>query len=460
MASLDLPEQGLNMLPDELVIMILDCLPEYDVPTMFALNNTSRRLHNLTIDRLYATFPGYNFEKFLGTVAPPAPWGCPSLALHVKEVNWQSACGIASHLDLEVIRAISDHLKEFKIRFSSLRKTEERFTAKRPSERTMAWYLEVFLLFVPNVERLVVMDAWHWDDHIYWFDAVLDNATHFSHLHSVTIHGPLRIQNIVPLLTLPTLRTLDLTKAEDMRQEQGKPFMWDSSPTQASRRRLGDGSSALEHLTVRNSCIDAEDFIPLFEAFRGLKSFTYEHIGTSREHDSWIDYECLVVCLEHQRTSLEHLSILGDHHLIDEDIDELGVVLPEMTCLESLELNPPRILYAADTPAVAANVAAKISRSLKILTFNFKHVQASWFHEDFRHEFSRFLEALAFEIGLGPRLPNLHQIAVVNWPCHFGMDTGKRPPGFARLQKCFADVGLELQGARQEPTTQNEHEEE
>ena len=88
------------------------------------------------------------------------------------------------------------------------------------------WYLEFFLFFTPKAENFFVDAVWQWDDHSYCFESLVANPSPFENLRSITIRGSLRLENIVPLLTLPSLRIMDLTEAINTRQEPGRTFQW------------------------------------------------------------------------------------------------------------------------------------------------------------------------------------------------------------------------------------------
>ncbi|CAO2651665.1 Nn.00g042350.m01.CDS01 [Neocucurbitaria sp. VM-36] len=447
MARLASPDYGLDKLPNELVLMILDCLSEDTTSAILALNATNRRLHNLTLDRLYAIFPGYNFEKFLRTMALPAPHGCPAHANRVKEVRWIPAVRIDRHiLSAEAQLAITERLRNYRIRSSAMRDVSRRFNEVRPSEQTAAWYLDVFLLFVPNVERLVVLDGWQWDDHVYWFEAIVNNAMHFSRLHSVTIHGPLRIENIVPLLTLPSLRSLDLTQVIMMHYNPDRQFQWDQSPDQAVACKLAAGSS-LEHLTLRESNINTKPLIPLFKTFRALKSFSYEHADddlAEMEDNADIDFASLATCLEHQVTSLEHFGLESQEALCHQGILRIANIIHRMPLLRTMELSHIDVLGANITPspeecaAFVADFVAHLPPALESLTFNFFLGDMFQWSYGFPDHFSVLLTALLAKAR--PTLPKLRELAAINWPSHLD----NWPPDLAQLQKDFADVGIEF----------------
>jgi hypothetical protein len=72
------------------------------------------------------------------------------------------------------------------------------------------WTLEFLLMFVPNVEELIVLNTNQWDIDIYWYTNIAANPERFQRLKSMSINGPMRMENIISLLTMPALKDLKL----------------------------------------------------------------------------------------------------------------------------------------------------------------------------------------------------------------------------------------------------------
>ena len=191
------PTISLDSLPEELILAILS-----HVRTLSALANlslTNRRLHRLSLPPLYYTFPGRHSELFLRTVSHS-----PSLADYTKVAIWQREPRTVSHISTLEKQHIINRLNELCVphgtdlasQFAKFGKSEE------------YWYFEILLLFCANAEEVRVQESWLWDDHHYWFKSLSPffNPLCDSKLRRVCIEGPMRIENIVPLLTIPTLR--------------------------------------------------------------------------------------------------------------------------------------------------------------------------------------------------------------------------------------------------------------
>lgn len=106
------------------------------------------------------------------------------------------------------------------------------------------WFLEFFLSYVPGVTELHVGDAWMWDDDVYWFPSP------GYRFEKGVLKGPLRVENIVPLLHLPTLRVLWLTEVVELRRGAGVEFPWEEAET---RIEYPAGTCGVEDLAI--SCL-------------------------------------------------------------------------------------------------------------------------------------------------------------------------------------------------------------
>ncbi|KAG9189372.1 hypothetical protein G6011_06240 [Alternaria panax] len=278
------PGPNLGTLPDELILLVLDQLGTDDYLTLRDFYATSSRYRRLTKDRLYQRFPGCAPEQFLHTIALSPSDERHEFVNHVKEVVWyQNYWDRPSRrrrLPLGDRHAIANKLRSSGAILDTTELSTDlsgRFIGFSSEFEIHWWYLEFFLFFTPKVENITVHDAWQWDDHSYWFKSLAANPFHFANLQSVTVLGPLRLRNIVPLLTLPSIRTLDLTQAVDMREEPGRTFSWAHGGEDYVDRRLANGSS-LEILVIRESDLRIPHAVEIFDKLNKVKRFTYEHV--------------------------------------------------------------------------------------------------------------------------------------------------------------------------------------
>lgn len=356
---LEVPFNAINMahskinidtIPAELLLGILDYLP---LQALHSLNLTNRHLYKCSLAHVYATSPGQNEQLLLRTITHP---GNVELAKRVRNV----ICRLYTrpHLprvSLEEGHAIFEAFQALPLSISNDRKTDlaNTFWIKYlKAEPGTHEYFEFFLLFLPNVETLEVHDAWQWDDHTFWFTTISENASYFGRLKKATIHGPMRIENTVPLLKLPTLRNLELWQVIVTRRAVGELFDWEY-PGQAMSERSSAGGN-LETLALRESYFDTATLLPIFKAKRGLKSFTYEHKRNDLSSEEILDinYTALSCFFAHQAATIQHLDIRGGTFMRGHDWLELlspechrcsgqaSAPVPIMNSLQSLSLAP------------------------------------------------------------------------------------------------------------------------
>lgn len=292
---------SLDALPEELVLAILTHI--HILSSLSNLSLTNRRLHRLSIPYLYRAFPGRNSELFLRTISHH-----PDLAAHIKEAVWQQERKTVPQISPLEKQHIINRLHELCVPHGT--DLAAQFT--KFGKNYDYWYFEILLLFCPNLEVVQVKESWLWDDHHYWFKSLSPffNPLCISNMKKVLIEGPMRIENIIPLLTIPTLRELELTQVTVMRREGYRVFQWGVWPV---ARILPQRSSSLEVLMMRESYVDLDLLTPVFEGIKGLKSFTYEHVPndladeTAQAHR--VNTRALTSCLNMHADSLEYIRI-------------------------------------------------------------------------------------------------------------------------------------------------------
>lgn len=292
---------SLDTLPEELILAILTHI--HTLSTLANLSLTNHRLRRLSIPNLYHAFPGRNSELFLRTISHH-----PDLAAHIKEAVWQQERKTVPPISPLEKQHITNRLHELCVPHG----TDLAAQFAKFGKNDNYWYFEILLLFCPNLEVVQVKESWLWDDHHYWFKSLSPffNPLCVSSLKRVLIEGPMRIENIVPLLTIPTLRELQLTQVTVMRREGYRVFQWSVWPV---ARILTERSSKLQILTLKESYVDLDLLIPVIKGIRGLKSFTYEHVPNDLADESaqahCVNNQALTSCLNMHANSLEHIRI-------------------------------------------------------------------------------------------------------------------------------------------------------
>ncbi|OSS48528.1 hypothetical protein B5807_07829 [Epicoccum nigrum] len=295
------PQSRLDQLPEELLLEILTHINH--LPTLIALSKTFTRLHRLTLPRLYYSFPGRNSELFLRTISRS-----PAFAAHAKTAVWhQERKTRVPLIDVLEKQYILTRLNELAVPHG----TDLAAQYAKYGKSDDYWWFEVLLLFLPNLEHVCVCESWLWDDHHYWFKSLSPffNPLSVSTLKSARLDGPMRIENIVPLLTIDTLRTLELTQVTVMRREGYRVFQWAMWPVD---RVLPARSSRLEHLCLRDSYVAPETLAPIMQGIKALRSFTYEHVRNDLADGSVGTSSFTLAshpCLSYQAHSLEAVRI-------------------------------------------------------------------------------------------------------------------------------------------------------
>jgi hypothetical protein len=455
MSTMNPSASGLIMLPEELVLSILDYIESDDIETIFALNTTCRLLHRLTLDRLYRKFPGRAPQQFLRTIALPPPDGNPALASHVKEVVWYQSYWTQQAwrrgLSLGDRHWVADELRKSGCILNTTDLSMDlpgRFIGFSSEYEVHWWLLEFFLFFTPKVEKLFVYDVWQWDDHSYWFESLAANPTLFENLKSITLHGPMRLQNIVPLLTLPSIRNMELSQVINMRREPGRTFPWTDGRDDYIAKRLAHGSS-LERLILRESDILFSSAVEIFQSLRKLKNMTYEHVPNDLTYPTgWLSFaiECMGEIYQGQDCSLEHYRLRDKHIIVEgnvyllfrlsvESSEGLQSTLQKLRVLDIGPCNLASFIGTNDRLRVQ-QIVGYLPRTLETL-----HIQWAYTIDWDRQlpPFLEFLLSLARTVVVSSNM-RLRQVAIVNWPALAGWFP--LPDKLLELQRAYAEMGM------------------
>jgi hypothetical protein len=443
---------SLDTLPSELILAILSHIDT--LPPLANLSLTNHRLHRLSLPHLYHTFPGQNSELFLRTISH-----APSLAAHIKRAVWQreprTIPSISplekQHITTRLNELCVPHGTDLAAHFARFGKSDE------------YWYFEMLLLFCPNVEVVQVKESWLWDDHHYWFKALSPffNPLCVSRLRRVCVEGPMRIENIVPLLTIPTLRELELTQVTVMRREGYRVFQWSVWPV---ARILTERGSNLEALILRESYVDLDLLIPILGGIRGLRRFTYEHVpndlADETAHAHRVNTRALTACLTLHAHSLKHIRVRDtepvDWVLMAEYL--FGAARadanaqPTFPCLKVIDIGPTSFgthspydgLPNVEPGDIRPQVCPASLETLRIQPASHMEFRSGSAiaptMESSRSEFEvhLLLETLACGFAKKKQFP---MVELVEW----NPTLGWFPDSLPALQQFFIDVGLRLE---------------
>lgn len=428
------PRLNLGTLPDELILLILDQLDADDYLTLRNLNATSSRFHRLTLDRLYRRFPGCAPEQFLRTITLSHSAHCHELINYVKEVvwyqnYWSRPCRRRCLL-LGDRHAIANKLRSSGAILDTTDLSTDlptRFIGFSSDHEVHWWYLEFFLFFTPNVEKITVHDVWQWDDHSYWFKSLAANPAHFGNLRSITLLGPLRLGSIVPLLTLPFIQILELTQAVDMHREPGRAFSWDGDGEAHADRRLSNGSS-LERLIIRESDLHFPSAMVIFGSLNKLKTFTYEHVphelkwhpGMPPAIFPWVGNIGWG-----PNTSLESLRLRVDSVVTEKEVSSLchHVAGPTLARLRSLDIGPCNIeTFSPLESSQSEDLQTTARRIVQTFPNTLESLRIQWTYELGQESKLQLLIdiLLCLVEAVASSASRLKQIYIVDWPALAG----------------------------------------
>ncbi|KAF1833498.1 hypothetical protein BDW02DRAFT_639987 [Decorospora gaudefroyi] len=425
---------GLHTLPDELILEILHHIDPDDVRTISALNATSPRLRRLTVD-----------QQFLRTIALPPPDGNLGLADRVRKVVWQSYYWTKQArrqcLSLRDRRRVADQLRGSRCLVNTMDPSMDlpgRFVHFSAESEVHWWYLEFFLFFTPKIESLLVHDMWHWDDHSYW-------------LNSITLYGPLRFVNIVPLFILPSVRNLELTQVFHRGQEPGSMLSRTDGGEDYVEQLLAGGST-LERLVLRESDLDFQVAMDVLQKLDNIKQITYEHgdlaLGEFLELPT---HACSSLrdmqygrnpTLEHLRLCIECtvepygiLSIFSHKHpWLNDDVESRN---QKLRILDIGPCNLATFIGSGINQLKPRQLVEAFPRTLETL-----HIQWNYDPDDHAQllAFLDFLQSLArgaYQLG-----SNLKFVAIVDWPALAGWFPFQDEA--IRLKRTFQDVGMQF----------------
>jgi hypothetical protein len=264
-------------LPNELVLEIFEYLFQTDVRYLWNISLANRRLHRLAKELIYST---YSLDHGNPALFIRALASSPGLQDCVQDVSWD--CRRKNNYTLVTSDAFQfgqdftpseRRYLEDKVGYGSslgMAGLNQRFAFLGEES-----YLGTFLMFTPKVQTITVAIPSKWNHHAFWFKSALTSPM-FAHLKKACIVGPMRIQNILPLLLIPSLRTLELRNVEVNRNlvQQGVPFEWKTNGEIV--RRIQSEGSDLEHIYLHGFSIEPTEILRLLKSIRSLKTFEFE----------------------------------------------------------------------------------------------------------------------------------------------------------------------------------------
>ncbi|KAJ4984721.1 hypothetical protein SVAN01_09758 [Stagonosporopsis vannaccii] len=312
----------LGDLPDELVLEILSYLPgidlqDFQLPTLLNLSLTTRHLHRIVSDRIYATYDSYFCEPFLflRTVISN-----PRLGDSVRHAKFRY--GDDAHLERKRYSPTSRDKKIIKEGMRLLNFPDWKGWATRCNAQDIELDIlhTAVMLHTPNLVSLEVEDG-----HISaysrakWPELIkkatsgehFGNAHRFGSLKSVRIDAQnMVIHHLVPLLRLQSLQRLELRELSEIELDMRAPA--------ELRRVLPEGCNNLEVLVLEECSLRFDALTTLISSARTLKRFRFD----ANQESVLLDGSGIMLqnALWRQKNCLESLDVYHDPwHKDDED---------------------------------------------------------------------------------------------------------------------------------------------
>lgn len=383
-------------LPDELLLEILDYLPGIDLdhfqlPSLYHLSLTNRRLHALVSDKLYASYHSFFCApySFLRTVISNR-----HLTAHVRNftclyghgVQYAPENGVPSLADK---RTIKDGFKALGI--PSWKTWASDCNDNHPEQELL---YAAILMHTPNVTCLDIDDGTvpykmpHWLDIVRWAvsGSRFGQMHQFARLKSIRVDvSKLKLRHLAPIFKLRSLREVKLIGLIELADvKEGKPDFL--------QRLLPAGTSPVENLTIQDSFVNNGILSVLLGSVQALKRFEYHHSdlrlplagqgggeaywagphwdGSNRPWSpdefplAMLNYSSLVTSLDRHRHCLEVLILRED--MSEDSIQEHPGLLSDLSTLCTLtHLETPYHALTDMHRYTGCTLAETLPRSLK-----------------------------------------------------------------------------------------------
>lgn len=180
---------GIEALPNELLVSIIEQILSRSVKDIRSLSLTSHRMHVLSLDYLYNRILISRPLALIRTLSHN-----PELAARVRQVTWNP------RNDKTNISENQEDLVILGTGIDSARNTEK----KQPCA---LWHqhesFNVLTMHTPNLDTLTVKHTHAWIENMYRFEKIGSSATHLDNLHTVHCDGPLCMEQTGHLFLLP-----------------------------------------------------------------------------------------------------------------------------------------------------------------------------------------------------------------------------------------------------------------
>jgi hypothetical protein len=182
-----------------------------DGHSLWDISRVDKRFHRLTEARLYERcyYTGKNSALFLRTLS-----SSQGLASHVRSITWESALpgmrsqdNVLSIVETSYVATRLRHLQRV-----AANRLADRFEHISITDNDA--YLSTILLLTPRIEELTIKYTDIWSQTHTWLILATAHPIQLGHLKKVTICWMANVGNLQALLTLPSLRTIEVFKKE------------------------------------------------------------------------------------------------------------------------------------------------------------------------------------------------------------------------------------------------------
>jgi metal-responsive CopG/Arc/MetJ family transcriptional regulator len=418
----------MDHLPNELILEIIGYLSCKDVHHALSISLVNRRFHDLANEIIYNTFSMARQDPalFLRSLVSSS-----DLGKYIKHLNWAEH---TAKCQGSVKKLTDADYHQLENRLAEVRNSTDAYCGfLRISHLQDDLSLDTILCFTPRVEAITLTLRIQQHRPVS-FKALALHPSLFINLRQMIVRGPMRIWDVLPLFTVPSLRSLSLAKIQINRN---RPQNCEDD-SESFLSRLAEEGSYIENFQVVDCYTDSKKIVKLLEFFVSLKSFDFKLFEGRYGPDGVVEFGTVLRGLLNQHNSLESLC-LRDYRLVEAGALE---VLKDCRHLRRLDLNVPTF-FSDHTLIVEPNSLSAFLRhlpnTLQELTLRINDEDGA----DGQGPSKGVADVLEVLAPTFPEMfPALTKLIIAEWdpllgifPCQTQLQS---------LQLAFADTGIEF----------------
>lgn len=360
----------MDSLPNEIILEILHYLsidhrksPGYSLWDLALVN---RRFHSLAVVGLYESYScslGHP-PSFLRTIAR-----APNLATCVKHIDWnpddKAAATLFDYQSIATAAAIATRPSATAMTFRSFF-AQPFFDVEAERIALTDLFLCVILFFTTNIETISISGVRQWTDYTYWLKPIALDRNHFTKLRELSVDGPLRLQNVSPLFTIPSIRTVRLSRITVHRDRVKRGVIKDWEEDDVFARKLQEDGCYVENLHVHECDQGTADVLSLVGLFHNLQTFDFDFYESTLNRGTNITRAITDIFTQH-RDTLKTLR-LHPSGFMDTSVFK---PLQQSAALRSLDISLWSLIPTfTDSPSAAATLLQGLPADLEQLTLS------------------------------------------------------------------------------------------